>query len=147
MLDEVLTYLGNWFLKDIQRGEFEIKDGRIELPFLLHGQYFRILGSVLNDGVYQYPAENLQDERFDGAVWALAVPKAVADIAQEVTDWQAKYGAAAAAPYTMESFGGYSYTKASTGGANGASAWQDAFKARLIPWRKLGGVTRYEPFG
>lgn len=54
-----------------------MQDGGITLPFLQEGQYFRVVGSVFNDGLYQYPTKDMIDEIFDGAVWALAVPKAV----------------------------------------------------------------------
>ena len=45
-------------------------------------------------------------------------------------------GAGKESPYTSESFGGYSYTKATD--ANGAPiGWQKAFASRLNKWRKL----------
>ena len=140
MLESVLHYLHNWFLVAVYDGLYTIKDGSIELPFLQSGQYFRIVGSVLNDGVYSYPAENLKDEEFTGSIWALAVPSAVLSLVEEITAWQAKNGASG--PYTSESFGGYSYTKA-TNASGAAVGWQDVFKAQLSPWRKLGGTYQY----
>ena len=140
MLESVLHYLHNWFLVAVYDDLYTIKDGSIELPFLQSGQYFRIVGSVLNDGVYSYPAENLKDEEFTGSIWALAVPPAVLSLVEEITTWQAKNGAYV--PYTSESFGGYSYTKA-TNSSGVAVGWQDVFKAQLSPWRKLGGTYQY----
>lgn len=140
MLESVLHYLHNWFLVAVYDDLYTIKDGSIELPFLQSGQYFRIVGSVLNDGVYNYPAENLKDEEFTGSIWALAVPPAVLSLVEEITAWQAKNGAYG--PYTSESFGGYSYTKA-TNSSGVAVGWQDVFKAQLSPWRKLGGTYQY----
>lgn len=117
MLEQVLMELHNWFrvrdnVDGIYHGEYTIQDGQITLPFLLNGQYFRIMGSVFNDGLHQYQApkspeeepeeplksvsdkpeeepENpknpdLTDETFEGTIWALAVPKAVIDISDEV---------------------------------------------------------------
>ena len=136
MLESVLHYLHNWFLVAVYDDLYTIKDGSIELPFLQSGQYFRIVGSVLNDGVYNYPAENLKDEEFTGSIWALAVPLAVLSLVEEITAWQAKNGASG--PYTRESFGGYSYTKA-TNSSGVAVGWQDVFKAQLAPWKKIGG--------
>ena len=142
MLESVLHYLHNWFLVAVYDGLYTIKDGSIELPFLQSGQYFRIVGSILNDGVYNYPAENLKDEEFTGSIWALAVPPAVLSLVEEITAWQAKNGASG--PYTSESFGGYSYSKAT--GTNGQPAgWQDVFRSRLNAYRKMPGtVGRHE---
>ena len=99
------------------------------------GQYFRSVGSVFNDGVYRHPAHDLTDETFDGAVWAMAVPPAVIDLAAEIEEYN-NSDAGKASPFTAESFGGYSYTKATD--ANGAPiSWQKAFASRLNKLRKL----------
>ena len=141
MLEEILEYLNNWFTVEEIFGRFEIKGGSIELPFLANGQYFRLIGSVFNDGVYQYQpgGMNLTDESFNGAVWALAIPRTVLKIANEIDAWQQKNGAAAASPYQSESFGGYSYSKSTSGSATGAGmvTWQSVFKSRLNQWRKI----------
>ncbi len=140
MLEQVLTHIHNWFQADIRHGTYTIQDGGITLPFLRNGQYFRIVGSLFNDGLHQYgpSMELLQDETFDGAVWALAVPKAVVELAGEITAWQEKYKDTVESPYTSESFGGYSYSKASgAGDSTGSGGWQAAFRARLNPYRKL----------
>lgn len=140
MLEQVLTHLHNWFQVGIYPGTYTIQDGGITLPFLRDCQYFRICGSVFNDGLHRYGPEMelLQDETFDGAVWALAVPKTVVELAVEVAAWQEKYGAVVDSPYTSESFGGYSYSKASgAGDSTGSGGWQAAFRARLNPYRKL----------
>lgn len=141
MLEQVLRHLNNWFLVDIHEDTFTVENGSIALPFLQTNQYFRICGSVFNDGLHQYPAVDLTDETFTGSVWALAVPKAVSDLSVEIAAWQEKNGEAVASPYQSESFGGYSYTKRSAGSDVGAlNGWQGAFKARLNDWRKLKGV-------
>lgn len=116
---------------------YTIEDGGITLPFLQEGQYFRVVGSVFGDGVYQYPASGLKEETFDGAIWSLAVPQAVVNLAEEIEAWQAKNGEAAAGPYQSESFGGYTYSKAVDAATGGAVSWQAAFRSRLNDWRKL----------
>lgn len=136
MLESVLMYLNNFFVVAVYDGTYTIKDGSIELPFLVPGQYFRIVGSLLNDGVYLYPAESLKDETFDGSIWALAVPPALLTKVDEITEWEAKN--ANTGPYTSESFGGYSYSKA-TNASGVAVGWRDVFKAELAPWKKMGG--------
>lgn len=141
MLEQVLRHLNNWFLVDIHEGTFTVENGSITLPFLQTNQYFRICGSVFNDGLHRYQASDLTDETFTGTVWALAVPKAVVSLAEDIAAWQEKNGEAAASPYQSESFGGYSYTKRSAGSDSGTlNGWQDAFRGRLNNWRKLKGV-------
>ena len=139
MLEQVLMHLKNWFLVPggIHEGTYTIEDGGITLPFLANGQYFRICGSVFNDGLHQYPASDLKAETFEGTVWALAIPQAVIDLALEIEAWQNKNGDASVSPYQSESFGGYSYSKATDSASGGAVTWQSAFRSRLNAWRKL----------
>ena len=139
MLEQVLRDIRNWFVVDggIHSGTFTIEDGGITLPFLANGQYFRIVGSVFNDGLHQYPAGDLKTETFDGTVWALAIPQAVIELAAEIEAWQKKNGDASVSPYQAESFGGYSYSKATDSASGGAVTWQSAFRGRLSAWRKL----------
>ena len=137
MLTELLAEIRNYFEVPNGRhfGTFAISGGSIApLGFLQVGQYFRIVGSVFNDGVYQYPAK-LKDEVFEGAVWAMRLPPAVIALAAEIKAYNDS-DAGKASPFTAESFGGYSYTKATD--ANGAPiGWQKAFASRLNRWRKL----------
>ena len=139
MLEQVLMNIRNWFpvKGGIYSGTFTIKDGGITLPFLADGQYFRICGSVFNDGLHQYPAADLVDEEFSGSILELAIPPAVVDLADEIGAWQEKNGEASASPYQSESFGGYSYSKATDAETGGAVTWQSAFKQQLSAWRKI----------
>ena len=138
MLTELLAEIRNYFEVPNGRhfGKFEISGGSIApLDFLQDGQYFRIIGSVFNDGVHQYPASDLTDEVFHGAVWAMAVPPTLIALTAEIEEYN-KSDAGKVSPYTSESFGGYSYTKATD--ASGAPiSWQKAFANRLNRWRKL----------
>lgn len=144
MLEQVLMYLYgvrhyNWPIArgGLHFGTFTISGSNINLP-LLHGQYFRIVGSVFNDGVYRYDNElELIDETFEGAVWALAIPKPVLDLAKEIEAWEAKNGEVASGVYQSESFGGYTYTKATDAATGGAMSWQSAFRSQLSAWRKI----------
>ena len=141
MLEQVLRHLNNWFLVEIHEGTFTVENGSIALLFLQTNQYFRICGSVFNDGLHQYPSTDLTGETFTGTVWALAVPKAVVTLSEDIAAWQEKNGEAVASPYQSESFGGYSYTKRSAGNDSGTlNGWKDAFRGRLNDWRKLKGV-------
>lgn len=138
MLTEICAEIRNYFEVPNGRhfGTFTISGGSIApLDFLQEGQYFRIVGSVFNDGVYQYPATSLTDEVFDGSVWAMRLPPAVIALADEIKAYNDS-DVGKPSPFTAESFGGYSYTKATD--ANGAPiGWQKAFASRLNRWRKL----------
>ena len=144
MLTELCLELRNWFDTERHFATFTIKNGELSMPFLMDGQYFRIVGSIYNDGVYEYPTSELVDETFDGAVWAMAVPPEVIALDAEIDAWKDKYqslDSPAMSPYNSESFGGYTYQKSVSGSASGNSAlsgiWQGAFSSRLNKWRKI----------
>lgn len=132
MLERVLRYLRNWFVQEVRSGDFAVENGGIALPFLRDGQYYRVIGSALNDGVHRYgDGTELANEEFTGEVWALAVPPALLDTVERITEWERKNGDAAHSPYSQESFGGYTYTKSEKAG------WERAFRSELSVWRKL----------
>lgn len=143
MLTEICEYLRNYFIlrsSDIHRGDFTIENGSIQpLSFLQNNQYFRIRGSVFNDGVHQYGKAGLTDETFSGEIWAMAVPPAVIALDAEIAAWVAANSAAINSPYQSESFGGYSYAKASGSNADGSGGvtWQNQFASRLRLWKKV----------
>ena len=137
MLTEICTHLHNFFVRDedkhYQKG-ITINGGILTPSFnIKQNQYYRIVGSVFNDGVHKFGDETdvLVDEVFDGSVWLMSVPKSFLDLVSEIEDYQAKYGQAT--PYVSESFGGYSYSKADST----AASWQHAFGTRLNAWRKI----------
>lgn len=146
MIERICGFIHNFFTADEDKhaGTYTIKNGGVELPFLVVGQYFRIVGSALNDGVYLYPVHDLISETFDGVIWAMKVPKAVRDIAAEAAELEAANAGKLNGPYTSESvIGVYSYTKSSAA-SGGVDAWlfgkDGVFGRRLNQWRKL-----YEP--
>lgn len=144
---EVCQYLKNWFDRNQPRyiGGITIQNGALSETYGLKvGQYFRIVGSTLNnDGVYQYPITTLTDETFSGAIWGMSLPKAFIALLNDIETWKTKYASvdsAAMSPYTSESFGGYS----KSGGAGSSDTnkdksgtWQGVFGARLAPYRKM----------
>lgn len=140
MLDELCAELRNYFIKsdkDKHYGKFTVNGDMFSpsLDFLQDGQYYRIVGSVFNDGVHQYPSPELTDETFDGAVWAMSVPPAVIELSEEIKAF-VDSDAGKPSPYTSESFGGYSYSKATD--ENGVAAgWQTVFAKRLNKWRRI----------
>ena len=137
MLTEICAELRNYFVSDIHNGTFEIVGGKIApLDFIQENQYFRIVGSVFNDGVYKYTDKlELTDEKFIGSVWSMAVPPSVIDLAEEIKAFN-ESDAGKPSPYTSESFGGYSYSKATD--SNGVPlTWQKVFANRLNKYRRI----------
>lgn len=135
MLTALCQELRNWFEREKHFGDFTISEGILEnVDFLQDGQYFRIVGSVFNDGVHRFNDVELKDETFNGAIWEMAVPEDVINLANEIDAYNTEMGVAS--PYTSESWGGYSYTKA-TASDGSVITWQTAFSNRLNRWRKI----------
>ena len=135
MLEKMCAECRNYFVKDIHFGTFKIESGAIEpLDFLQEGQYFRIVDSVLNDGVYKYPATELKDETFYGAIWAMSVPPSFIALASNIEEWQKKDNKPSA--YTSVSFGGYIYTKA-TNAKGQPATWKEVFASELNNYRRM----------
>lgn len=142
MLESVLRHLKNWFLvpDGIHHGTFVVEGGSIALPFLSDGQYYRVIGSVFNDGLHKYgDGDQMHNETFNGTIWALAVPHEVVAISEEIKEWNNKNAAKVNSPFQSESFENYSYTKAS-GQNGGVVGWESVFRGRLNPWRKVREV-------
>jgi hypothetical protein len=156
MLQQVCEELHNFDFekgRENHSGTFTIAGGTISLPFLLDGQRFLIVGSVLNDGMYTYHANGinndddteavgLHDESWAGTICALAVPPAVIALSEEIKQWVEDYGETSKSPFSSEEvIGVYSYTKANsaTGSSGGIKpiTWQDMFASQLKRWRKV----------
>lgn len=148
MLTELCQELRNWFEREKYFGTFTIEDGQIDVPdgSLQSGQYFRIVGSVFNDGVHKYDGtETLTDEVFRGAIWSMAVPPAVIELSERISEWSEQYGDTVSSPYQSmsESFGDYSrsWSKAGSGQGNAVSGsgptWQSTFASELNRYRKI----------
>lgn len=148
ILTELCQEIRNWFDRDKEKwiGEIVIDGSGIscdgEAIELLDGQYFRIIGSLLNDGVYLYPNEELNPETFEGAVWSMGIPPSVIALAEAIEKYNEKYATVISSPYQAEAFGGYSYSLG--GGGSGGSAgkgnpasWRNHFADDLDRWRKL----------
>ena len=143
-MGELCAHLRNYFTEPCDRhpGIYTVSGGILSpCWFLLPGQYFRVIGSRKNDGVYRYGTDCpvLADEEFTGCVWAMRVPPALDVLLSEICDWQENYGEAEESPYTSESFAGYRYTKKARGqdaGDGYRNGWRGAFASRLAPWRK-----------
>lgn len=139
-------YLKNWFDKGQPHysGQIAITNGALPNTYGLKvGQYFRIIGSSNNDGVYQYPVTALTDETFNGSIWGMAIPSAFMSILKKIDDYEAVYGdvktSAGFSPYSSEAYGGYSRSGNGAGSKDTAQdrggTWMGTFAAELAPWR------------
>lgn len=151
MIGEICAYLHNYFQYDILFGTFAVVDGKLyvkacaNLPananvndVLTESQYIRIVGSVLNDGVYQIPLSYLDKENeFDGAIWLMAPPRAFVKLVEDIQNWTEENQGVINSPYTSESFGGYSYSKAGSATGIGGYDWSSQFASRLTKYRKV----------
>lgn len=139
MLEQICAHLHNFFEISSVYGWHTITDGSLAVDGIQGGQYFRIKGSVFNDGLHQYPAYGLMDETFEGTVALCAIPRQLVELAGEIEKWQEENASKLSSPYSSESFGGYSYSKATGSGDNagGILGWQDIYRSRLNRWRKI----------
>ena len=147
MLTEVCAEIKNYFTYagDKHFGDFAIVDGHITPSFDFPTDYIRIVGSHLNDGVHKLSDNDLVDEdTFHGAIWIMSPPAAFLALVGEIETWQEMHGkadSAAMSPYQSESFGGYSYSKASGGssesGASSVPTWKSVYASRLKMYRRI----------
>ena len=142
MLDELCADICNYFVKsenDKHAGTYTINGGTFSPPldFLKAGQYFRVVGSTLNDGVYRFDGCGVfLDETFDGSIWAMSVPPAFIALADRIKAY-AESDAAKPSPFVSESFGGYSYSKGQNAAGAANNSWQAVFADELRKWRRI----------
>ncbi len=136
--------INNYFVSDRKFGTFTITNGALTGAddFLSENQYFRIVGSTFNVGVYKYPTTDLTDETFGGAIWAMAVPPAALALLEKIQEWDSQYGNNAEnyTPYASETMHHYSRSFAIHTNSKGElvrPTWQAVFRTELNRWRKI----------
>ena len=159
----------NWFTDEPVVSDYTIEGGGLSLPFLSIGQFFRIVGSKFNDGLYIYGPEGKVyhevewKEPYDAAKTWDSVPKvvwketagfALADETFHGAIWPMSVPSAfiKLAEEVME-YNKSDISKPSvlvsesfggysyTKNSNNTDAtWQNAFKSKLRRWRKVGNV-------
>lgn len=148
MIGEICAEIKNYFTYEDDKhiGDFVISSGQISPVINIPTDYIRIIGSRLNDGVYKVSdlvKNPLTDESFHGAIWVMSPPADFLALVAEIAAWQTANGGAGSAamsPFQSESFGGYSYSKASGSTENGGSSvptWQGAYASRLNRYRRV----------
>lgn len=150
MIGEICAEVKNYFTleSDMHIDNWTISNGEISPSIDLPTEYFRIVGSRLNDGVHKVSdlaRTPLNDETFHGAIWVMSPPPEFLALVKDIETWQEEYGKAtgtALSPFASESFGGYSYSKNSANSSrSGASAspvsWQQTYAYRLVRFRRI----------
>lgn len=146
MLTEICAEIRNYFTWSDDRhiGDFAIVDGQITPSIDFKTDYFRIVGSRRNDGVHIVGDALADEDTFHGAVWIMSIPADFLALVGEIEEWQRVNGGAnsqAMSPFQSESFGGYSYSKASGGSASNLGqtgpTWQSMYAKRLNLYRKM----------
>lgn len=146
MITEVMRYIHNYFEDGYIDGTFTIaEDGTLSpADGIQNGQYICITGSTFHNGVFRLLDGKLEEkpngstepaETFAGRVWTLHPPGSFLHLCMMIEAFQAA-AEKTNGPYTQESFGGYSYTKA-TNGNGGLATWQDAFDSQLMKWKHM----------
>lgn len=142
MLENILKYLNNHFYAWQEVGGFIINDNKIKVKAnYVQGQYIRITGSILNNGVYQIKnvegemieLEGLTNEIFEGCIFGLAIPKDLLKLAEVIEEYEKENKKN---NVISESFGGYSYTKATDKSGNIAS-WESVYFNALCKYRRI----------
>lgn len=133
--------VNNYFVKEKVSGTFELSPNVAPVS-LLENQYLRIVGSVMNDGVYQNNAESLATltaEEFQGEIWSMAVPKDFLALCEEIEAFNTKMNEIASKDngFTSENFDGYSYSKASSLSPALQQEWNN-INSRLNNYRRIG---------
>ena len=135
-VENVMRYVNNFFERAGYSGEFVISGGMITLPVALPDHvWIAISGSLYHDGVHEMQSQYdlpAPDETFTGNVFILNPPAAFLELCKSIAEYDAKTPVGA---YQSESFGNYSYTRAS--GQNGVKTWQEAYAMQLRPYRRM----------
>lgn len=144
-MEFIMQEINNYFYKTVEKNEFSINDSKIKVK----GNYFpdqfvKIENSIMNDGIYK--VLNFEDgfveingginEKFEGCIYGLAIPKSFLELIEEIEEYQ-KLNPTSKSNVISESYlNGYSYTM--TTNSNGQiSGWQDVFKSKLDTYRRV----------
>lgn len=139
---DVMRHVNNFFETGYRATTYSISGGILSPNDVLRpGMWIYISGSFFWDGVWKIgegwklegAPENAADDTFVGRVYFLAPPADFLALCDEIAEYNEKN---AVSPYQSESFGEYSYTRA-TGKDGGVLGWQQAFADRLRPFRRM----------
>lgn len=133
----VMRHVRNFFERGARLGNFTIIGGA--LTPAPECSYVYISGSALHDGVWALSGDMLQgaqdgmkDDSFTGFVFELHPPGDFLRLCEEISSYD---DAHPVGEMQSETFGDYSYTRASSQG--GEQGWQSAYRKRLDAYRRM----------
>lgn len=140
-ITRICAWLKNHFLYKKYEGTFTLVSGIAPLDSLLDGQYFVIVNSVLNNGVFQNTAESLaklRPETFTGRIWSMSVPVDFEELIADSNAFEEKVQELGVADkgFSSESFGGYSYSLPSSAPAY-LTEWAKRLDRGFSIYRKI----------
>ena len=135
--------LRNYFTdkEHIFSGTYTIVDKSLNIDFIKSDQYFRITGSVFNNGVYCNNPDDLKrlrDETFSGTIWAMSVPADFIELCDDAERFKEKISEISGnfSGYVSETWGGYTYTLPTSAPAF-IQDWQYRIKQGMNKYRRL----------
>lgn len=146
-MEEILNYINNYFAVSKEENTFNINNNSIQVRGkYLQGQYIKLEGSILNDGIYK--VESVVDntitilgainEEFEGVIYGLAIPKEILGLSKKFEEQKEKI---VSSIYDSESFGEYSYTLAKNSNGELYTAI-DTIRNDLKKYRKMRDTSR-----
>lgn len=141
-IESLMKECNNYFYKWKETNTFTINNNTIEVTgTYLVGQYVRIVGSIVNDGIYQIETYTsgkitiigLTDEVFEGTIYGLSVPKDFIELESKIETYNNKN---VISNKSSEGFNNYSvgYAKDKNGKP---LQWQEIFKSDINIYRQM----------
>lgn len=141
-MNDILDYINNYFAVTKEKATFNINNNSIIVKEkYLKGQYIKLEGSILNDGIYKVESvgvntigiTGLIDEEFEGFIYGLAIPKNIINIANK---YEIQKEEASNSILESESFDNYSYSIAKDTDGQVYNTL-DSFKKDLRKYRQM----------
>ena len=131
----VMRHVNNFFPREAVEGVFSVSGDGVLSP-AVDAPFIAVTGSTWHDGLYDSASDMKtgHEETFEGTVWALCPPAQFLALCKEIEAYEAKNPTGAP---VSESFGGYSYSRGTSGQSGCAITWREAFSEALRPYKRM----------
>jgi len=143
-ITKLMRECNNYFASWGEYGNYKVENNVLEVRgTYFKGQYVRVMGSIMNDGVYKVESyvdskitlQNLTDEEFCGYIYSLSVPKDFIFLSEQIEEYTSSIDIKKI-NITSESFNNYSKSIA-TGQNGSVLKWQDIFNGDIQVYKKI----------